>query len=435
MLIVFYSVQNEEGQELLHKYVSPLCARLNISLEVAPPNANRAHSLARQPISDTILLWDGSVEPGHIYHAMSDWIKNTQKHIIISRTPLPRNVLTYHQCAPIHGKYFNNEALREWLKLWLNRYSTGKAKAPSPVRFRNEQLANHYWFFDNPADLFLSYRGSQRRIAEEWSHQFIEQTGQTVRLVPQQQYAYETECVTRQQMWEVVACLHREMRATKASAIFLSEDYYCSFWTCSELFSLIKYPRNADGITINQGYLVADHSSTVLNPLAMGTPVFPVPQPTKKQENRQWRILNNSDPMSSAPDTRIPPSGPAKVLALLLRPSFGYFSPEFIGFDFWDALRVPCPHCKPRGRKPWQIDWDEHLKFELGEGTVDYYGYFSASPEKLQTGNIECPHCHNRIRLKNERPPRTLWMPLMTTEKDQTRPVIIEQPLWETEIL
>ncbi len=236
-------------------------------------------------------------------------------------------------------------------------------------------------------------------------------------------------------MWEVVACLHREMRATKLSAIFLSDDYYSSFWTCSELFALANYPRNADGTTINRGHLITDRSSIVLDSLAMGTSAFPVPLPTRMQKNRQWRILNNSDPMSSAPDTRIPPSGPAKVLALIMRPTFGYFSPEFTGPDFWDVLQVPCPHCKPENRRPEQIDWNEHLKFELDEEAIDYYGYFSVSSEKLLMGSVKCPHCHNRIKLKNKHPPRTLWMPIMTTEEDQSRSVIIERPLWETKTL
>jgi len=93
-------------------------------------------------------------------------------------------------------------------------------------------------------------------------------------------------------------------------------------------------------------------------------------------------------------------------------------------------VRVLCPHCRPKNRLPEQIDWEAHLRFDGGE-SVDYYGYFAVLPEELKTGSVTCPQCLKRVKIKNVRSPRTLWVPLMTTEEDQTRPIIVEQPLWE----
>lgn len=406
-----------------------LCVRDYIQLEVAPSDTDRGHSLIRQ-LTSNIILWDGSVEPGHVYHAMNDRVKVTKKHVIISRTPLPLNVLAHNQCAPIHGDHFENDLLNEWLEQWLHRYIMGNAYKGSAVSasvvYTKKKLAEHYWLFDHPANIFLSLRGSQLKEAQDWSRQFAAKTRQSVRIVPQQQYAYETECVTRQQMWQVVAGLNREMRATNRRVIFLSKDYFSSFWTCSELLSLIRWPRNSDSNCINGAYFVLDHSSIELHPLEIGTQTLPMPRLSKQQANRFWHILNNSDLMTSAPDTQIPPSSFAKGLAPLLRP----FNADFTGPDFWQMIRVPCLHCSPKGRTPDQIDWDAHLQFKIGN-TIDFYGYFSVYPEEPQMGNVQCPQCLKRINLKNVRSPRTLWVPLMTTEKDQTRPVIFEQTFWE----
>lgn len=132
--------------------------------------------------------------------------------------------------------------------------------------------------------------------------------------------AYETECVTRQQMWEVIACLFREMYATRKKVVFLSEDYYSSFWTCSELLSLIRWSHNRRDRTIHNAYVVSNHADTELFPLEIETPTVPIPRPTRQQANRLWRIFNNGDPMTSAPDTRIPPSSFDKGLARLIAP-------------------------------------------------------------------------------------------------------------------
>ena len=335
--ISFYKVQNNQGQQLLDQYVRPICDRLGLRLLEARPNANRGDSLASQ-FKDDFILWDCSVEDGHVYHALNEWVKNTKKHIIVSRTPLPRNVLTFHQCAPIHSHKLSNAEIGHWLEPYLRGLLSGDSHALEAANDRNKVFASLYWRSEHPANMFLSFRGSQQEAAERWSKQFTRETKLTLRMVPKQLYAYETECVSRQQMWEGVAHLNYEIKATGKAAIFLSDDYFDSFWTCSEPLSLIRWPRNIDGTTINSAYIVSDCSSTELRPLAIETPSLPVPNLTRKQANRFWRILNNSDPLTSGPDTRIPPSGPAKILAFILRSTLGYYDPEFTANLFGKLL-------------------------------------------------------------------------------------------------
>lgn len=427
--ISFFRVYNNDGQELLDDYVQPICDRLKIKLTVSRLGANRGDSLKAE-FSSNLVLWDGSAEPGHVYYAFNEIAKQSRsKHVIVSRTPLPRNVLAYNQFAPIHGETFTNQELGAWLEQYLSAILSGQRFIPERTGVSRGAIASQYWMFGNAADVFLSFRGTQQQAAERWSQVFTQATGLTVRMVPEAEYAYRTECVTLQQMWEGVARLGHELTATGKAAIFLTEDYFDSFWTCSELLFLIKHRMNPDR-SVQRADVIPDPSRPDLTPLVIGTAELPIPPLTSAQSHRLFKILNNSDPLTVGPDTRIPPSGPAKLLSFVLRPTFGWYDPEFMEDSFWKTVRVPCPHCRPHQRRPEQIDWDKHLNLAAAE-TVDYFGYFPITSEQLAKQLIECPNCHNQIRLQNTRPPRTLWFPIQTTEKDQTRSVIEEYPVWE----
>jgi hypothetical protein len=88
-----------------------------------------------------------------------------------------------------------------------------------------------------PAQMFVSHRGSRGSDARRWADAISADHGLTTRIVPDGEYAYERECVTRQQMWEVVARILHEITSTGRVAIFRSVDYFDSFWTCSELLT------------------------------------------------------------------------------------------------------------------------------------------------------------------------------------------------------
>lgn len=425
--VYFYRVRNDAGQQLLDGYVSPICRRLGARLVESRPGETRADSVRAQDSFDFV-LWDCSVEAGHVYHAFNERAKNSSTDLIVSRTPLPRNVLARRQCAPIHGEQFDNHVLGEWLEARLAAAVSGRAGAPAP---EGRKLAGHYWMFDRPADVFLSFRSSQTAAAERWAERLRREKGLAARMVPKNEYAYETECVTLQQMWEGVARLTHEMTATKNVAVFFSEDYFDSFWTCSELLSALKH-RGREGDAVERCYLVRDPSNAEWQPLRVGVPQFPVSDLNDAQSKRLFKILNNSDPLTTAPDTRVPPEGMlGNLLAMVLRPTLGYYDPEFTGDNFWKSVRVPCPHCRPRGRRARDVNWDEHLKLGGAASETDYFGYFSVSMERLARGAAECHRCLRALRLKSERPPRTLWAPLAALEKNRERPVIEEHPVWE----
>lgn len=427
----FFRVYNNQGQKLLENYVQPICKHLGIQLTVSSPGATRRDSIKAQ-FQANFILWDGSVETGHVYYAFNELAKQRGgKHILVSRTPLPRNVLAYNQFAPIHGETFSNDEIGAWLDQYLSPIISGQRFVLRATKNLKSSVATNYWMFNHAADTFMSFRGTQQKVVENWSKRFTQETSLIVRIVPEAEYSYRTECLTLQQMWEGVARLWHEIKSTSQAIIFLSENYFDSFWTCSELLLLIEHWSNSNH-SIQQAYIVQDNFSTQLFPLRINNSQLPIPPLTPAQSHRFFKILNNSDPLTVSPDSRIPPSGLKKVVVSWLhRPIFGWYEPEFMKDSFWKTVRVPCPYCRPRHRRPEQIDWDKHLDLAKTDPQVDYFGYFPVSQDQLIKQIVICPNCGNRLRLKNDRPSRTLWFPILTTHRDQHRPVIEEYPVWE----
>jgi len=340
-------------------------------------------------------------------------------------------VLTYYQCAPIHGEQFSNEVLGEWLEKQLPAILEGRYSGST---YQNKILAKHYWMFESPAQFFLSFRGTVEAQAQVWKQNFEEEYSSSIRMVPASEYAYPTECVTLQQMWEGVARLMHEMRATQRILVFMSDDYFDSFWTSSEflaaLWMLGKHPPKNKPM-IDKVNFVRDSNSTHLQLFPNGFVELKVPMMDQSGMDRFPKLINNADPITSAPETQVPPHGFAKLIEAFMRKRFGYYDPEFVTSSYWNTVRVPCPVCKPRNLSPQQVDWKRHMMLSDNSPKIDYFGYFPAEPCELESGRVTCPHCLTRLRLENNRGVRTLWVPIQTTEKDQSRPVLQEHKVWE----
>lgn len=178
---------------------------------------------------------------------------------------------------------------------------------------------------------------------------------------------------------------------------------------------------------------MASPHGTALLPFKDGIRARSIPGLAPEAIDRLTKLLNNGDPLTSAPETQVPPEGLAKLIALITRRRLGFYDPEFMSEDYWHVVRVPCPRCRPRGRRPEEVDWFRHMHLADSSPAVDYFGYFPARREELERGTVRCPGCGSQLRLVNRRGVRTLWVPVMTTERDQDRPVIQEHKVWEVE--
>ncbi|NUR25317.1 MAG: hypothetical protein HOV83_05620, partial [Catenulispora sp.] len=141
-------------------------------------------------------------------------------------------------------------------------------------------------------------------------------------------------------------------------------------------------------------------------------------------------LINNADPVTAAPETRVPARGLGRLIELAVKKRYGYYQPEFQTDEYWQRVRVPCPHCKP-SRDGSEVDWAEHMRLPADHDRTDYFGYFSADPADLASGWLTCPGCGHRLPVGNRRGTRTVWQPVQSTEADQDRPVLWRLPVWE----
>lgn len=430
--IAVFIPQNAKGIELFEKYILPICEREGINcVHFNEDKLTTRKDLAVARFRHDFILLDCSVESAHIYNTLDEIVKRSKKTILVSRTNLPNNILGHHQFAPIHNSTFSNEEIGEWLYYNIPRICKNRDITPRYT----ENLQSHYWINEQPATYFASHRGSQLDSVQSWKLKLESEQNDTVRIVPNGQYFYETECSTPQQMWECVARLFYEMKATKKIVVFKSKDYFDSFWTCSELITLIKHWTAKDN-RINWTYfLETTEEPHQVKPLYIESHDFPIPKLTPSESSKLFKILNNSDPLTSAPETQIAPTGWGRINAFLLKKTMGYYLPEFTNDFWWHIVKVPCLYCRTSDRKTSNIHWSAHLDIHTSKmEDIDYFGYFWATKQQLASGIVSCPRCKNNIKIVNNKPPRTRWKPILRSEKEKGRPIIEEIPVWEVEI-
>ncbi|GAA3041023.1 hypothetical protein [Streptosporangium longisporum] len=416
----------DDGHDLLDTWVRPICARLGIRLLAALPGAGTAAVLAARRAS-AFVVWDCSVEgPEDVYAAFDMRAKLDPGSIVLSRTPLPRNVLTRAAHAPVHGETMENAELAEWLERRLRR-ALGIPSPPAPGPSRSP---GHYWMFDRPADYFLSFHPAMRREAEEWRAAFEQAHSVTVRTVPPREYSYPGEVVTRQQMWEGVARLMYEIIGTGRVIVLPGPDHFSSFWPVSELLATLwLLPRGSTPPMITSAHVARSSGAIRRFEHLTVRSVLGVPRLSDAHADRFARLINNSDPITTVPRVRRLPQEPHGIVTGTVK-HLGHHDPELDGPGFWDELRVPCPVCAPTGGNAATVDWGRHMDLGWGSG-VDHYGHFTVRREELGPAGVRCPGCGTHLRFVNDHGVRTLWTPSSEGGSDPDGPLIRRDSVWQ----
>jgi hypothetical protein len=420
--VFMWPVDNDDGRELL-RHVQEIAGDLGAQLDVALPTDDRRRLWAALRDYDAVIC-DGSVEPGHIYHSYLELTKANNHLALCSRTPLPRNVYAFHQCAPTHGQVFDNETLGHWLADTL------------PVIFDGHHAQRGYWGrmssslhemktqVGSRVGVFVSYRGRFYDQVQRQAMNLSAGIGLPVRVVPKGEFAYETECMSRQRMWATVALFEREISWGQDFLIVYSDDYLESFWTTAELFAALYFhpERHVD----DRVWLAGEDALTPTEPSFHPLPVEP---PSGDQRKEYRRLLRQADPGVVAPEMRRERNGLAGLFFSAVYRLTGHAAAP--GDDrWWSEVLVPCPHCRPHRRVAGTLDWSAHLQLEG-------YGYFSISRSCLdgeRVATVRCPGCDAEVKLVNRRPPRTLWVPgPLGRPWPKTMQVIDEEPVWEVE--
>jgi len=214
----------------------PIVARLkDASLELPSPGDDRRR-LIRAIKECTVVVCDCSVEPGHLYHKYVELPKVNNHVIICSRTPLPRNVYAFHQVAPTHGSTLTNEEIAQQLSALIPAVAESGASQHGYWERMAQSFDAQIRSAEERIGLFTSYRGRLEAAVQGKAAEVAGRIGIKSRVVPKGEFAYETECMTRQMMWATVARLEQEIHYARAFLLVRSDDYFDSFWTTTEYF-------------------------------------------------------------------------------------------------------------------------------------------------------------------------------------------------------
>ena len=433
--ILVFPSHGENGEELVSG-LDRLARVAGLQVDVADDSLNRftAWAAAR---SARLAVFDCSDD--RALRVFSELAKQASSTLLVSRQTLPANVRAGYHCAPRYGEKLDNEQILTWLERNLGALLAGEPIEPAEPEWAEQvavtpQLRSVSW----PSP-FVSHRGTHRPAAEQAGRTNEAEAG--ARIVPVGQYAYENECLPLQRMWEIVAELSSEMARSRRVIIVDSPDYLDSFWTTSELLSLVWHRgRNRAGPLPDVSVVPASDPSAEPQPLGPGIEPLSRALLTPDAARRFHRILNNTDPETAAPDARLAPRGLNRLVAPLLRRLTGHHDPEFTSDHWWRDVWVPCPACGPSGRRADDVDWTYHLRFWLGSGghyrdratTDGYFGYFAVAPEQLHgtVATASCPSCTQAVRLDRLGQDRRYWAPVHTTEADQDRSPELALPVW-----
>lgn len=421
--LFMWPVENEAGHDLLEHYVRPLAKRLGAQLEL-PRTGDDRRRLVRAIKECNVILCDCSVEEGHLYHNYVELPKVNNHVAICSRTPLPRNVYAFHQVAPPHGSTFSNETLGQWLNDVVPAIATGDYSQGGYWQKMESSIEQHKALVAERVGIFVSYRGRLYKRVSKKATEVGNRVALPVRVVPKGEFAYETECMTRQMMWSTVAALEQEIHWARGVMIVLSDDYFASFWTSSEMFTALVFRQKPDG-EIDGGILLNEKGLSLRSRI---TPTsFDVPSPTASEIKEYKRLLRQSDPGVVAPEMRRGTEGLVGLIFKGITHLTGHAqTPE--GEWWWSEVLVPCPRCKPPQRTPQEVNWSAHLRLEG-------YGYFAVPQSQLKGQNeatVQCPSCKRPVELANRKSPRTLWVPGPLGRPWPEEMEMIEQELlWE----
>jgi len=421
--LFMWPADNDSGRELLDKYVRPIAKRLGAQLELPQPGDDRRR-LCRALRECDAVVCDCSVEPGHLYHNYVELPKVNNHAALCSRTPLPRNVYAFRQCAPPHGSELSNEVLGRWLEEVIPQIvRDGRAgggfwrKMVASIEQQNEGMANR-------VGMFVSYRGRLYAEVCKKATEISSRIGLPWRVVLKGEFVYETECMTRQMTWATIAGIEREMQSARVVTMVVSDDYFDSFWTSSEMLITLMFRRQPGG-AIAGGFLIKEEELASSQPVA--SQPFDMPNLTPADAKEYRRLLRQGDPGLVAPEMRRGGKGLPGLFFKAISHLTGHTrSPK--GDWWWSEILVPCPSCSPRHRAPQEVDWSAHLR-------MDGYGYFAVPRSHLGGRNraaVTCPNCGGSVTLVNRRPPRTLWLPgPLGRPWPKEMEMIEREPLWE----
>lgn len=369
-----------------------------------------------------IVVFDASIENGkNNYHAATAQPMTMDHVLVVSRTYLPQNFygLRYGG-APNYPKTKENNAIIKWLREQIEdllptmpRPAEDKSNLGS-INIMKKSLDIEDLRRRKTGQVFISYRGKYisdvRMLKKRIEHgEFHSGQKKKVRYFPPGALAYDDELLTEQQRWQLLSIIDRWMWPAEEIWLYVTPDYFDSWWTRGELVAL-SYRYACGGGPIPNLRIYDPHENRII-----GISEMYLPSLNEEQRSRITRWYSNSDPGTMGPESM---QAIRSLRSIPLIRNIGYVKDHVWTREFWDFPLLQCVNC---GR---MIQNYNTIKTNIAKTNVDFDIdafiwsteplLFRLTPERVmeasKRGEIECPKCKKLYKLKSSLP-RYLWMP------------------------
>jgi hypothetical protein len=417
-----FVTRNAEG-ECLREILVPLAEQRGFSVE-APFREITQWEYAQACAESDVVILDASIAPRGEHNYSFTMPTALDYVLVVSRIYLPlnfyglrdsirdpdKNELIYG--APFYPKTQDNQEIARWVELQLEDLLP---KLPRPKRGVLGTLFRGQWRSSDAVDerrhregqIFISYRSSDDPEVLKLKERIESGGFPGVPAVPVRYFPPATlsdELATEQRRWQILSTIDRFIGPASEVWIYLSQEYFNSWWTLGELAAL-SY-RGINGYRGKSGPRVRiyDPQRDALHDLPEGW----LPAMSQEQNRRMARWYANSDTAEMGPESVV-------VMRMMANmPLVGrlkYFRDPVWSDEFWRHPILDCAACRKIGERGTGFDVDDFL-WTRGPG------FQRLTPEEMalcvEQREVVCPNpaCGTHYEVYEDKP-QYLWMPVI----------------------
>lgn len=305
--VTFFSVDNPEGHRLKDAFLDTISREYGLAAKIVEEGTQT--DFYRSCLQDDIIVFDASIEDGHNYAAATAQPMTIDRVLTVSRTYLPLNFYGLHEGGAPDFPRRISQSNEEILK-WLRAQVVSMVEAPprpdrhkgffGSFRLMRESIKRRDANLTVRGRVFISYRSRHLTEVQKLRQhiergEFHEDHPPSVFFLDPGELVYENEILTEQRHWQLASMIDRKIGVADELWIYETGDYYDSWWTCAELFT-VAY-RQASGTKRPKIRAYNPEAKTMRD-----LPADFLPAMSTKEKRRLARWYANTDPGTMGPE-------------------------------------------------------------------------------------------------------------------------------------
>jgi hypothetical protein len=258
--IAFFPTRSRAGVELQEAFRVLVQNQFNLRVDVYSNAIQRDFLLA--VLNYDLVVADATIEADlrdSNYTIFTENPKTMEHVLIVSRSYLPINFFGFDESGvPVYPHFKTNDAILQWLEVKLkamlpslprektiitNLVAQREQMIERCVDWTEQGMRSKQKLLEEQGQIFISYRNKyykqvlalKQRIEAGEYHQGNQKS---VTLIPVGSLVWENEILTSQRRWGIVSKTDRLITGAEEMWVYLTPDYWDSWWTQGELVIL-----------------------------------------------------------------------------------------------------------------------------------------------------------------------------------------------------